>query len=73
AESVRAALRTGVAAAFGTGPREQQLRTILSKRYLEPGATSTATARSLAMSKATYFRRLAEAVRRLTEHLAATR
>ncbi len=73
AESVRAALRTGVAAAFGTGPREQQLRTILSQRYLEPGATSTATARSLAMSKATYFRRLAEAVRRLTEHLAATR
>ena len=72
AESVRATLRAGVAAAFGTGPREQQLRTILSQRYLEPGATSAATARSLAMSKATYFRRLTEAVRRLTEHLAAT-
>ena len=73
AESVRAALRAGVTGAFGTGPREQQLSTILSQRYLEPGATSAATARSLAMSKATYFRRLTEAVRRLTEHLAATR
>jgi hypothetical protein len=73
AESVRAVLRAGVTAAFGSGPREQQLRTILCQRYLAPGATSAATARSLAMSKATYFRRLTEAVRRLTEHLAATR
>ncbi len=73
AESVRATLRAGVAAAFGSGPREQQLRTILCQRYLTPGATSAATARALAMSKATYFRRLTEAVRRLTEHLAETR
>lgn len=71
AESVRSTLRTGIEGAFGTGPREEELRAVLRQRYLEPGATSTATARALAMSKATYFRRLAEAVRRLTEHLAA--
>ncbi|EST38230.1 hypothetical protein N566_08605 [Streptomycetaceae bacterium MP113-05] len=72
AESVRTALRSGVAAAFGAGAREQQLRSVLSQRYLEPGATSAAIARSLAISKATYFRRLTEAVGRLAEHLAAT-
>lgn len=72
AESVRTVLRDGVAAAFGEGRREEQLRTVLAQRYLEPGATSAAISRSLAISKATYFRRLTEAVERLAAHLAAT-
>ncbi|MCT2584347.1 ATP-binding protein [Actinophytocola gossypii] len=74
AESVRSTLRSGISAAFGTSQREEELRAVLWQRYVEPGATSAATARGLSMSKATYFRRLTEGVRRLTEHLAhATR
>ncbi|OLF13506.1 ATP-binding protein [Actinophytocola xanthii] len=71
AESVRSTLRDGIGAAFGSSPREEELRAVLWQRFVESGPTSAATARALSMSKATYFRRLTEAVRRLTEHLAA--
>jgi hypothetical protein len=71
AESVRDTLRTGIAAAFGSSPREEELRTVLWVRYMEAGSTSAAAARALSMSKATYFRRLNAGLRRLTDHLAA--
>jgi hypothetical protein len=74
ADSVRTTLRAAVAGAFGAGAHEQQLRTILRKRYLEPGETPDATARTLALSRATYYRRLREAAARVADHLlAATR
>ncbi|OLF05594.1 hypothetical protein BLA60_35555 [Actinophytocola xinjiangensis] len=71
AESVRETLRAGIAGAFGQSPKEEELRRVLWLRYVEAGSTSGATARALSMSKATYFRRLNEGLRRLTEHLVA--
>jgi hypothetical protein len=71
AESVRTVLRGAVTAAFGPGAHEQQLRTILRKRYLEPGESPEATARLLVLSRSTYYRRLREAVRRVVDHLLA--
>ncbi|WP_086820625.1 ATP-binding protein [Allokutzneria sp. NRRL B-24872] len=69
AEHVRAVLRSAVELEFGTSPHERQLSAALTQRFFDGRESHEKIARSLALSRATYFRRLNEAVSRLTEHL----
>ncbi|SDM60905.1 P-loop NTPase family protein [Allokutzneria albata] len=69
ADHVRTVLRTAVDLEFGTSPHEQQLRAALTRRFLDGRESHDKIARGLALSRATYFRRLNEAITRLTRHL----
>ncbi|WP_436794379.1 hypothetical protein [Actinospongicola halichondriae] len=65
AESVRVAVRDAAERAFGQGARDVLLRSVLERGYLDPGANHPGAARSLHLSRATYFRRLRDARTRL--------
>jgi hypothetical protein len=69
AESVRTSLRSAAAAALAGSPHAVQLKTIVERRFFVSRDSHEAIARSLAVSRATYFRRLHEAVDGLTRHL----
>ncbi|HEX8102906.1 MAG TPA: ATP-binding protein [Solirubrobacteraceae bacterium] len=72
AVAVRAALATAVTGAFGAGSEEALLRDIVDRAYVHPsGAGHEAAARSLHVSRATYFRRLGQASDRIADHVLA--
>jgi hypothetical protein len=62
AESVRARLRSAVDAALCVSPHAAQLKAIVDRRFLIGRDAHDTIARSLPVSRATYFRRLSEAV-----------
>jgi hypothetical protein len=65
ADYVRWLIRRGLETAFGTRPADVELRTALEATYLGDGRTVARLTRDLGVSRATYYRRLAEAVDRL--------
>jgi hypothetical protein len=65
AASVRHVLTDGMAAAFGARTRDRELLRVLELTFLVPDLGVGAITRELAVSRATYYRRLDEAVRRL--------
>jgi hypothetical protein len=65
AAHVRRVLDEGIAAAFGPRSHDRQLRRLLELTFLDPVTGIGAITRELAVSRATYYRRLDEAVRRL--------
>ncbi|WP_436501733.1 hypothetical protein [Actinokineospora sp. HUAS TT18] len=69
AESVRALLRSAVAAALSGTPHSTQLNAIVSRRFFTQREAHETIARSLALSRATYFRRLRDAIERITRYL----
>ncbi|NEA37346.1 hypothetical protein [Streptomyces sp. SID13031] len=71
AESVRAQLRAAAEAALAGSPHATQLTTIVDRRFLLGRDAHDTIARSLVVSRATYFRRLTEAVDRIAAHLLA--
>jgi hypothetical protein len=72
AESVRELLRDAAGRAFGESPNEKLLRQVLTRGYLEPGPGHEQAAVELALSRATYFRRLRTAADRVADHLVQT-
>ena len=70
-ESVRALLRSAVAAEFGTSSAERLLRTVLERGYLDPEGGHERAALELNVSRATYFRRLATASERISPRILA--
>lgn len=71
AESVRRLLTRATAEAFGETPAERLLASVLRAGYLEAASGHEAAAARLNLSRASYFRRLRTAVRRLADHIAA--
>ncbi|WP_370249627.1 AAA family ATPase [Nocardioides sp.] len=71
AESVRALVRSAADRAFGDTEVERELRGVLETGYLDPEGGHTRAMRRLALTRATYYRRLAEATDRLAAVLAA--
>lgn len=71
--SVRTALLRAVDQAFGDSPDEQLLRRVLERGYLDPSTSHELAAHELHVSRATYFRRLRTATRRVAEYLIAQR
>lgn len=71
AAHVRRLLREAVGGAFGHSAREEQLRAIVTRRFFEPRESHEAIARALSISRATYFRRLQEAVDRVCRYVLA--
>ena len=70
-ESVRALLRSAIEAEFGTSPAERLLRSTLERGYLDPDGGHDRAALELNVSRATYFRRVATAVQRITPRVLA--
>ncbi len=68
-ESVRRLLTDAVADAFGDDPEERLLREALEQGYLKPGPTHELVAERLHLSRSAYFRRLRQAVRRVSDYL----
>ncbi len=71
AASVRARITGALATAFGDAPEDIELREILERSYLVPGARHEQVADDLHLSRTTYFRRLRRATERLTAWLSA--
>jgi len=69
ADSVRALLRSAAGVALSGTPHSAQLTAIVTRRFFGQQQTHDTIARSLAVSRATYFRRLRDAVDRITRHL----
>jgi AAA ATPase domain len=69
AESVRALLSDAAEHAFGETADELLLRRVLVRGYLDPAASHELAAEELNLSRATYFRRLKQAVARIAAHL----
>jgi plasmid stabilization system protein ParE len=69
AESVRARLRSAADVALSGSPHAAQLKAIVDRRFLIGCDAHDAIARSLPVSRATYFRRLSEAVDLIAGHL----
>ncbi|WP_377852777.1 ATP-binding protein [Allokutzneria oryzae] len=69
ADHVRALLRSAVDLEFGETAHEAQLRTALVRRFFDARESHDKIARSMSLSRATYFRRLGEAVDRLSRHI----
>src|SRR3954465_6450882 len=67
ATSVRALLDQAVECAFGTTPDECLQRDAVLRGSLDPTVTHEGAAHALHMSRASYFRRLRQAVGRVTE------
>src|SRR3954454_5056616 len=67
ATSVRALLDQAVECAFGTTPDECLQRDAVLLGYLDPTVTHEGAAHALHMSRASYFRRLRQAVERVAE------
>ena len=72
AESVRRLLVDAIESAFGEKPTERLLREVLVHGYLRPATSHEAAAAEVHLSRSAYFRRLKQAVERLSEYLAAT-
>ena len=70
ASHVRRVIDEGIGGTFGPRPRDRELRRVLELTYLAPGPGVGPITRELAVSRATYYRRLDEAVRRLAEGIA---
>ena len=70
AASVRALLDRAVAEAFATGPKEDLLRRVLRRGYLDEDANHERAMRDCHVSRATYFRRLREASDRVAAWVA---
>jgi hypothetical protein len=68
-ESARRRLREATEAEFSRSLSEQQLRATIEWGYLDPDLGHDAAVLKLSVSRATYFRRLAEAVDRVTVRL----
>jgi len=66
---VRRSLDAAIEAAFGSAERDVELRRVLEVTYFEPSGGAGARARQLALSRATYYRRLDEAIRRVADRL----
>jgi hypothetical protein len=71
--SVRTVLLRAVDRAFGESPDEQLLRRVLERGYLDPSSSHEVAAHDLHVSRATYFRRLRVATRRVADFLVAER
>jgi hypothetical protein len=69
AESARRRLREATEAVFARSLPEQQLRATIEWGYFDADIGHEAAALKLNVSRATYFRRLAEAVERVTIRL----
>ncbi|HEU4974146.1 MAG TPA: ATP-binding protein [Baekduia sp.] len=69
--SVRQLLLRALDQAFGDSPDEQLLRAVLERGYLDPSSSHERAAHELHVSRATYFRRLRAATRRVAELLIA--
>lgn len=69
ADGLRAWITEGVEAAFGPSPDERLLHDAIVLRYLTPDGTHQRTAHDLHLSRSTYFRRLSDALQRLTRYL----
>lgn len=67
--SVRTLLRRATERTFGDSEEERLLRAIIEQGYLNRVGSHESTARRLHLSRATYFRRLAQASERLAETL----
>ncbi len=69
AASVRALLDAAAQRAFGDDPTDELLRDVLKRGYLEPAASHELAANELHLSRTAYFRRLKQAVQRISEYL----
>jgi hypothetical protein len=69
ATHVRRVLDDAIAATFGPHARDRELRRVVELTFLVPDRGIGAITRELAVSRATYYRRLDEAVRRLAAAL----
>ena len=70
AEEVRKVLRQATEEAFTDLPADRELKAVLERGYLSAEANHATAARQLHLGRATYFRRLREARRRVADHLA---
>lgn len=71
ADAVRRRLQDALIVAFTADADDVELRAALETGYLDPASTHDLAARRLHIGRTTYFRRLAEAVERLSEQVAA--
>jgi hypothetical protein len=73
AAAVRARLEQAVEQALGDSQDDRELREVLVRGYLHPGASHDRAAADLRLSRAAYFRRLRAAVARVAAHIATER
>jgi hypothetical protein len=73
AAAVRARLERAVEQALGDSGEDRELREVLVRGYLQPGASHDRAAADLHLSRAAYFRRLRAAVARVAAHIATER
>jgi len=73
AAAVRARLERAVEQALGDSEDDRELREVLVRGYLHPGASHERAAADLHLSRAAYFRRLRAAVARIAAHIATER
>jgi hypothetical protein len=67
--SVQQLLREAIEAAFGDSENERLLRSTIEQGYLDKIGSHERTARNLHLSRATYFRRLSQATKRIADSI----
>jgi ketosteroid isomerase-like protein len=72
AASVRALVAAIAERAFGEGPREELLRQVLMRGYLDPASSDDLIAEQLSLSRPQYFRRLRAVSERLANYITET-